>query len=49
MCLRDPKKGMILQSERGDLWRSEQKEFGLRWAQVPNQNVINQKKEERYE
>jgi hypothetical protein len=49
MYLRDPKKGMIFQSERGNLWRSEQKGFGLRWAQVPNQNVITQKKEGRYE
>jgi hypothetical protein len=40
MCLRDPKKGMILKAERGDLWRSEQKGFDLRWAQALNQNVI---------
>jgi len=36
-----PEEGEINSNkERGDLWGSEQKGFGLRWAQVPNQNVI---------
>ncbi len=45
----EPEEGDDFQSERGDLLRSEGNGFGLRWAQVPNQKVIIQQKEGRYE